>query len=424
VTRKAIDYSLADFYITDSPSMLQPPPDFLQWKKEGSWAFDLYEPIYGGPPAPHTSLIQNDRTKPMINLSSYGYLGLSRHPHVLASAQKAMEEYGVGMCGSPMLSGRNRLHVELEKRMCRLLNKESVLLFASGFGGALGSILGIARRGDVIIADSLIHMSLIDGAKLSGAKMVFFEHNDAASLDQVLSRENATRRLILLEGIYSMDGDFANLPALLDVAESHKVPVFIDEAHSIFGCGSNGGGAVEHFGASHRVALHFGCFSKACGALGGFLGASAETLDYLRLYAHTYTFSAGFPPVIAGAVLGALEVLEKEPQIRERLWSNADYLRKQLRGLGLDTGASASYVIPIVVGEDRTLLYEVCSLMRNRGLLIPPIDYPTVAQDQVRYRASVNAMHSRADLDLALNIIEDTLVPRMRAKGLLRSRES
>jgi glycine C-acetyltransferase len=207
---------------------------------------------------------------------------------------------------------------------------------------------------------------------------------------------------------------------LLDVAESYRVPVFVDEAHSILGCGGHGGGAVELFGACQRVGLHFGSFSKACGALGGFLGASRETLDYIRFYAHPYTFSAGFPPVMAGAVMGVLDVMEKEPEIRERLWTNAEYLRTQLQNLGLDTGASLSYVIPIIIGADRALLYEACAAMRERGLLIPPIDFPTVAQDQVRYRASVSALHTREDLDQALNIIEDTLIPRLRAKGLLR----
>jgi glycine C-acetyltransferase len=411
---------LADFFITSSNDMLVPAPEFLSWQREGSWVFDLYEPVYGGAPAPQTSIVHDGVVQPVVNLSSYGYLGLSRHPHVLASARKAMEEYGVGMCGSPMLSGRNRLHVELEQRICRLISKESVLLFASGFGGALGTILAVARRGDVIVADSLIHMSLIDGAKLSGARIVFFDHNDGESLDRVLKKEAGSRRLILLEGIYSMDGDLTNLPVLLDVAESYRVPVFVDEAHSILGCGGHGGGAVELFGACQRVGLHFGSFSKACGALGGFLGASRETLDYIRFYAHPYTFSAGFPPVMAGAVMGVLDVMEKEPEIRERLWTNAEYLRTQLQNLGLDTGASLSYVIPIIIGADRALLYEACAAMRERGLLIPPIDFPTVAQDQVRYRASVSALHTREDLDQALNIIEDTLIPRLRAKGLLR----
>jgi glycine C-acetyltransferase len=421
MTRTPIAYSLADFFITDSPDMLKPPSDFGWWRKEGAWAIDLYEPVYGGPPAPRTSVLHHGIEQPVVNLSSYGYLGLSRHPHVLASARNAMEEFGIGMCGSPMLSGRNRLHVELEARMARLLGKESVLLFSSGFGGALGTILALARRGDVIIADSAIHMSLIDGSRLSGARIVFFDHNSARSLDQVLTEETAGRRLILTEGIYSMDGDRVDLPALLDVAEAHRTPVFIDEAHSIFGCGSNGGGVVEQYDAAHRIALHFGCFSKACGALGGLIGTSRETMDYLRFYAHPYTFSAGFPPVIAGAVLGALEVLENEPSIRDRLWDNARYLRSQLQSLGLDTGLSESYVIPIIVGEDRQLLYEACIRMRERGLLIPPIDYPTVAQDQVRFRASVNALHSREDLDQALNIIEDSLVPLMRQKGLVRT---
>lgn len=419
MSRKAIDYSLADFFMTASPDMAKPEPEFLAWQKEGAAVFQLYEPIYGGGPLPQAALIQDGTAKQVINLSSYGYLGLSKHPHVLACAEKAMKEYGVGMCGSPMLSGRNALHIELERRMSRLLRKEAILLFPSGFGGALGTVAALARRGDTVITDSSMHMSGMDGARLAGAKLVFFDHNRAASLERVLQEEQAPRRLILLEGIYSMDGDLADLPSILEVAEAHRVPVFIDEAHSILACGPNGGGVVEHYQAHDRVALHFGCFSKAFGALGGFVGTSQETWSYLRLYTHSYAFSAGLPPVIAGAVLGALDVMEREPQIRERLWHNAEYLRTALQGLGLDTGDSASYIIPIILGSDRALLYEMCATLRQRGLLIPPIDYPTVAQDQVRFRASVNAFHTEADLDQALNIVEDTLVPALRARGLL-----
>jgi len=417
---RPIDYSLADFFVSDSPNVMQPPQEFLQWREEGDWVFRQYEPCFAGPPAPRTFLMDGEQKRPIVNLGTYGYLGLNQHPDIVAASQAALLQYGTGCCGSPMLSGRTDLLLKLEQRLRQLLRKEEIIVFSSGFAGALGSVSGLVRRGDVVVADRLTHMSSLDGAKLSNAKLVFFEHNDPESLDQVLTNERAARRMVILEGIYSMDGDMARLPELLDVAESHGVPVFVDEAHSILACGPTGGGVVDHFGAQDRVAVHLGSSSKAISLMGGFVGGSEETIRYMRCYAHTYLFSAGLPPVLIGGTLAALEVAEREPERRQRLWDNAAYLRKNLHALGIDTGLSSTYIIPIMVGEDRELLYMACARLRERGLFLTPIDYPTVAQDQTRYRATVSAAHTQADLDLALNILEDTLVPMFRSKGLLR----
>jgi glycine C-acetyltransferase len=342
---------------------------------------------------------------------------------VLETAAAALRQYGAGASGPPMLSGRTDLHAALEERLARLLQQDAVALFTSGFSGALGAICGLARRGDVIVADRLAHMSLVDGARLSGARLVHFEHNDPASLDAVLAAEKGARRLVVVEGIYSMDGDMVRLPELLAVAEAHRTPLFIDEAHSILACGPTGGGVVEHFDAQQRVGVHFATCSKALASLGAFAAGSEETIRYMRYYAHSYTFSAGLPAVIVGAMLGALEVNERHPELRARLWDNARYFRRHLRDMGLDTGASDTYVVPIVVGPDRVLLYEACRQMRERGLFMPPVDYPTVPEDQTRYRASITAAHTTADMDEALSIIEDTLVPALRARGRLRGRE-
>lgn len=421
---KPTDYSLADFFISDSPDIMRPPPDFTQWRQDGDWAFRQYEPCFAGPPAPRTFLAEGEEKCPVVNLGTYGYLGLSQHPDVLAASQAALLQYGTGCCGSPMLSGRTDLLLKLERRLCELLRKEDVIMFSSGFACVLGSVSGLMRRGDVFVADRLTHMSSLDGAKLSNAKVVFFEHNDPNSLDQVLTRERADRRIVILEGIYSMDGDMARVPELLDVAETHRVPVFVDEAHSILACGPTGGGVVEHFCAQDRVAIHMGSCSKAFSLMGGFVGGSKDTIAYMRCYAHTYLFSAGLPPVLIGGTLAALEVAQREPERRQKLWDNAAYFRNNLNALGIDTGLSSTYIIPIMVGEDRELLYEACGRLRKRGLFLTPIDYPTVAQDQTRFRSMVSAEHTQADLDVALNILEDTLVPMFRSKGLLRLVES
>jgi glycine C-acetyltransferase len=314
-----------------------------------------------------------------------------------------------------MLSGMTDLHRELEQRVAKFLGREDAMLFNSGFGGALGTISGLLRKSDVAILDNRSHLSLRDGAVLSRCRTEKFEHNDPASLDAALSRQKGRRQLVIVEGIYSMDGDFGNLTELLAVADSHGASVFIDEAHSMLGCGEHGRGAAEKFGVEDRVPLVYGTFSKAFGALGGFVAGSKETLQYLRFYAHPYVYSCALPPVVIAAILKALKLGTSQPELRVQLWENADYFHAQLRGLGLDTGASTTYVMPIVIG-DRERMYQLGHDLRRRGLWVAPVDYPAVPQNRICFRACVTAKHTRADLDEALNILEDTLVPALLQK--------
>jgi glycine C-acetyltransferase len=219
----------------------------------------------------------------------------------------------------------------------------------------------------------------------------------------------------VLEGIYSMDGDFGDLTQLIPVAESHGASVFVDEAHSILACGEHGRGAAEKFALQDRVPLIYGTFSKAFGALGGFVAGSRETLQYLRFYAHPYVYSCALPAVVVAGISKALELGTTRPELRRRLWENADYFRQQLQGLGIDTGNSNTYVMPIVIG-DRERMYRLGHELRARGLWVAPVDYPAVPNNRICFRACVTALHTRADLDEALNILEDTLVPRLIAQ--------
>src|SRR6266849_3777945 len=278
---------------------------------------------------------------------------------------------------------------------------------------ALGTISGLLRKTDVAVLDNRSHLSLRDGAVLSLSRVDRFEHNDPASLGAALCRRRGKRQLVIVEGIYSMDGDFASLDGLLDVAESHNASVFIDEAHSMLACGANGRGAAEHFGVEKRIPLVYGTFSKAFAAVGGFVTGPTETLDYLRYYAHSYAYSCALPPAIVAAVLRALEIAGREPELRDRLWSNAKYFRDHLNALGIDTGASTTYIMPLVVG-DRARMYQLGHELRRRGLFVAPVDFPAVPEDRICFRACVTANHTRADLDEALNIVADTLVPAVR----------
>jgi 8-amino-7-oxononanoate synthase len=402
--------SLSNFLAGESDDPLQAPASFTDYVRRGAWAAELYEPEMLASADARTLINYGGKPRPVINLCSYNYLGLANHPEVLAAAREALKTHGMGACGSPMLSGMTDLHRELERRVAKFLRREDAMLFNSGFGGALGTISGLLRKTDVALLDNRSHLSLRDGAVLSRCRTEKFEHNDPASLDTALTRQKGRRQLVIIEGIYSMDGDFGKLPELLDVAKSHGASVFIDEAHSMLACGEHGRGAVEMFGVEERVPLIYGTFSKAFGALGGFVAGSKETLQYLRFYAHPYVYSCALPPVVVAAILKALELGTSQPELRVKLWENANYFHAQLSKLGLDTGASTTYVMPIVIA-DRVRMYRLGHELRRRGLWVAPVDYPAVPQNRICFRACVTAKHTRADLDEALNILADTLVP-------------
>jgi len=402
--------SLSNFLAGESNDPLQAPASFTNWMRECAWAVELYEPEMLASADARTVINYGGKPRSVINLCSYNYLGLANHPEVLVAAHEALRTHGLGACGSPMLSGMTDLHRELERRVAKFLGREDAMLFNSGFGGALGTISGLLRKTDVALLDNRSHLSLRDGAVLSRCRTEKFEHNDPASLDTALSRQGGRRQLVIVEGIYSMDGDFGNLPELLAVAQSHGASVFIDEAHSMLACGEHGRGAAEKFGVEEHVPLVYGTFSKAFGALGGFVAGSKETLQYLRFYAHPYVYSCALPPVVIAAILKALELGTEQPELRTQLWENADYFHAQLRSLGLDAGASTTYVMPIVIG-DRERMYRMGHELRRRGLWVAPVDYPAVPQHKICFRACVTAKHTRADLDEALNILADTLVP-------------
>lgn len=402
--------SLSNFLAGETSDPLQAPPSFTKWMHVAAWAAKLYEPEMLAPAEARTTLNYEGQPQSVINLCSYNYLGLANRPEVIAAAHEALKTHGLGACGSPMLSGMTDLHRELERRVAEFLGREDAILFNSGFGGALGTISGLLRKTDVAILDNRSHLSLRDGAVLSRCRTEKFEHNDPDSLDTALKRKGGKRQLVIVEGIYSMDGDFGNLKDLIAVAEKHGARMFIDEAHSILGCGDHGRGAAERFGVEKYFPLVYGTFSKAFGSLGGFVAGSKDTLQYLRFYAHPYVYSCALPPVVIAGILKALEISQREPQLRAQLWENADYFHAQLRGLGIDTGRSTTYIMPLVIG-DRERMYRLGHELRRRGLWVAPVDYPAVPQKGICFRACVTAKHTRADLDEALNILADTLTP-------------
>ena len=408
--------SLGDFVVGASGDPLTPPAGFTEWRQAAAWEAALYEPNMLASADVRTSIEYEGRAQPVLNFCSYNYLGLANHPEVVEAAIEALHKYGVGACGSPTLSGMTDVHRQLEHAMAKFLGRDDAILFNSGFGGALGTISGLLRKADVAVMDDRSHLSLRDGAVLSRCRIDRFQHNDASSLQDALIRRKGKRTLVIVEGIYSMDGDFATLDDLLAVAEEHDATVMIDEAHSMLACGPNGRGAAEHFHAEDRIPLIYGTFSKAFGALGGFVAGPQETLDYLRLYAHSYVYSCALPPSVVAAILRGLEIATLQPELRTRLWENAAYFRTRVNELGIETGASTTYIMPLVIG-DRSRMYRLGHELRRRGLWVAPVDYPAVPEDRICFRACVTANHTRADLDEALHILEETLVPELLLKA-------
>ncbi|EDM78110.1 POSSIBLE 8-AMINO-7-OXONONANOATE SYNTHASE BIOF2 (AONS) (8-AMINO-7-KETOPELARGONATE SYNTHASE) [Plesiocystis pacifica SIR-1] len=413
-------YSLADFYFTDTDDPMVPPPEFGKWVQDGAWAFELFEPEMLGAVEPVMRIHRAGKDRTVVNLSSYNYLGLAAHPEVIEAGKKALSRYGTGACGSPMLSGMTDLHRQLEHELRKFTGHEDVMLFNSGFGGGMGTLTGLLRKGDVAILDDKCHLCLIDGVKLAKAKLNFFTHNDPAALDEALQKTAGRRRVVVLEGVYSMDGDTANLPALLEVTERHGVGVMLDEAHSILALGARGRGCAEHYGLPpSAINLQYATFSKSFAHTGSFVAGKKELIKYLRHYVNGYAFSCALPPAIVGGVLKALELGTRDNSLREKLWRNVQHFRAGAESLGLDIGEADSQVFPIIIGGDRQMLYEQCIAMNDAGLFLAPVDFPSVPEESLRYRVAVTAGHELVDLDRALNILEDTLVKALREAGTL-----
>ncbi|HJP29910.1 MAG TPA: aminotransferase class I/II-fold pyridoxal phosphate-dependent enzyme [Candidatus Latescibacteria bacterium] len=410
-------YSLEDFYFSDSADVLVPPEDFDTWLADPTirQSFSFFEQPLLGKPDATTEIVSHidGQRRRVINLTSYNYLGLSTHPEVLQAAREALDQYGLGAAGAAVLSGTYDLHVEFARRLAAFKQQEDCLLFSGGLAGNYGAIQGILRRGDVLLLDEKSHQSLIDGGTLSRAKVAFFKHNDAESLAEALEAHRGKRTLVVVEGVYSMDGDLADLPAIVDVCAAFDASVYIDEAHSTLMFGENGRGVAEHFGLEDKMGVTFGTLSKSFGGVGGFVCANRGLIRYMKAYSTPYIFSCACSPPVIGGCMKALEIATRDTTLRDRLWANVDVFRSQLAAMRLNLGQSASQVIPIIIGSSAETLYTMAAQLQCRGVFLQPIDYPAVPAETRRFRLSVNAQLSRAEIDEACNIIEDVV-----ARGL------
>jgi glycine C-acetyltransferase len=340
----------------------------------------------------------------VVNLSSNNYLGLTTHPMLRERALEATRTLGVGTGSVRTIAGTMDIHMELERRLAAFKQTEAVVVFQSGFAANAGTVAAVLSKDDVVVSDQLNHASIIDGARLSRATIKVFPHKDAAAARAILQAlPAAQRKLLITDGVFSMDGDLGALPDLCALAEEFGCIMMVDDAHASGVFGKNGRGTVDHFGMHGRVDIQVGTLSKAIGVLGGYVAGSAALIDFLHHRARPFLFSTSHPPAVAAACIAALDVLEQEPHIIEQLWDNTAFFKAGLKALGFNTGLSESPITPVIVGEG-ALAMKLSDRLFEKGVFAQGIAFPTVAKDKARVRTIVTATHTKDELQFALDV--------------------
>jgi glycine C-acetyltransferase len=341
--------------------------------------------------------------KNVVNLSSNNYLGLTTHPRLRAQALLALERFGVGSGSVRTIAGTLEIHLELERRLAEFKKVEAVVVFQSGFTANAGTVSAILTKDDVVISDELNHASIIDGCRLSRATIKVFPHKDVEAARRIAhSLPAGQRKLLITDGVFSMDGDLGNLPALCEVAEETGCIMMVDDAHASGVFGANGRGTVDHFNVHGRIDVQVGTLSKAFGSLGGYVAGNRNLIEFLYHRARPFLFSTSHPPSVAASCIAALDVLMEEPQIIERLWENTRFFKEGLVRLGFDTGLSESPITPVMAGEGQRAM-KLSDRLFEEGVFAQGIAFPTVARDKARVRTIVTATHTREDLEFALD---------------------
>ncbi len=344
--------------------------------------------------------------KKMLMMGSNSYLGLTNHPRVIEAAREATKKYGTGCAGSRFLNGTLDIHLKLEEELAHLVGKEASLAFAAGYMANLGAISTFVEKGEFIVTDKYDHASILDGCILSAGKMVRFNHNNMKHLKTVLEKKvKGENALIVVDGIFSMEGDIANIPEICKIAHSHNAKVMVDEAHSIGVLHKTGAGAAMHLGCTDDVDLIMGTFSKSLASVGGFIAADKDVIHYLKHHARPLIFSASLPPASAASVLEAMKIMQEEPERIDRLWENTNYMAKNFRAMGFDIGNSNTPVIPLHVG-DMMNSFKMWKQLDEKGVFINPVVPPAVPPNDTLIRTSFMATHTRKQLDEALEKFE------------------
>jgi glycine C-acetyltransferase len=339
----------------------------------------------------------------VINLSSNNYLGLTTHPRLKEKALAAIEQFGVGTGSVRTIAGTMAIHMELERRLAEFKKTEAAVVFQSGFAANAGTVAAILTKDDFVISDELNHASIIDGARLSRASIKVFPHRDAAAARAILrDLPKTTRKLLITDGVFSMDGDLGALPELCALAEDYGCIMMVDDAHASGVFGKNGRGTIDHFGLHGHVDVQVGTLSKAIGALGGYVAGNKNLIEFLHHRGRPFLFSTSHPPSVVATCLAALDVLIEEPQLIDHLWANTKFFKEGLKALGFNTGASESPITPVIAG-DASKAMTLSDRLFEEGVFAQGIGFPTVARDKARVRTIVMATHTREDLQFSLD---------------------
>jgi len=352
--------------------------------------------------SPQGAWLQVDGVK-VLNFCSNNYLGLANHPKMVAAAQAATTKYGVGPGAVRTIAGTMDLHLELEQRMAKFKGVEAAITLQSGFSANLAAIPALVGKEDVLFTDELNHASIIDGCRLSGARIVKYAHADAADLDRVIKENKGSyrRALCVTDGVFSMDGDLAPLDKIYDITSQHGVMLMVDDAHGEGVVGRGGRGIVDHFGLHGKVDVEVGTFSKAFGVMGGVIAGNAAIIDWMRQRGRPFLFSSSATPADVAACIAAVDLLEESTELVDRLWENGNYFKKEMRTLGFDTGASATPITPVMLG-DAALAQQFSRDLFEQKVFAMSLGFPTVPKGKARIRVMVSAAHDKSDLDKGL----------------------
>jgi 8-amino-7-oxononanoate synthase len=350
----------------------------------------------------------------MIMVGSNNYLGLTNHPAVKEAALEAIRKYGTGCAGSRFLNGTLDIHVKLEEKLARFIRKEAALIFSTGFQVNLGVISALVGKDDVMIIDKMDHASIIDGCRLSHGEVKKFRHNDMADLERIL-KENADRsKLIIVDGVFSMEGDIVNLPRVVELAKAYGARLMVDDAHGIGVLGKTGRGTAEHFGLEDEVDIIMGTYSKSLASIGGFISGSEKVVHYIKHFARALIFSASPPPASVAAVSAAIDIIDNEPERIERLWKNTRKMLEGLKDLGFQVGPSETPIIPVLVGDNETA-FKMAMMLQEEGVFANVAVSPAVPEGKALIRTSYMATHTEEQLDRVLSAFEKS----GRALGLI-----
>jgi len=346
------------------------------------------------------------REREFLNFCSYNYLGYSNHPEVIGAVQETIGKYGTGAVSAPLLSGYYNLTKQLEEQIADFKGKEQAILFPTGYGANLGVLSCLLKPGDVAVLDILSHASIYDGARLAGADIKVFSHNNPEHLEKVLKGLKTKRAIVCIEGVYSMDGDLVNLPEIVAVCKKYGVRILLDEAHATLIFGETGRGVAEHFGLEDQIDITIGTFSKSFGAIGGFAVGDKKLITYIRLFARSYVFSCALAPHTAAGIMKVLDIYKVDKSNRDKLWENTRYMLQQLKDAGMDTGQTESQVIPVIVGNDRRLR-EISKIIHKKGLYTGVVTFPAVSSKRTRLRLSMSSNHNKEQMDQCVSIIKE-----------------